>query len=256
MCLQSSAGVAVPMNKINTLDRLVEAAIGEWFPDGTVPDDNNFLPNGSQYKAPDHSILGGKILIERKSRTIIDNSQFFEKLLKISFNQGRSIVGFGKINVADAIRELPDPISGNRIFSEYCHSQMWKRLKESNKKFEQHKIVTGGTCQTRLVIYSDESEMEGTNSDLEHFLGRKMGAYGNDETGLIDSIVYLKNPKYVLDDTNSYWFKFLTKRRIDPWHMALVAEMANKLHQRIAFDPVFNEDAHRFRKGHFRMLWV
>ena len=112
------------MNEIKTLDGLVKASILEWFPDGTVPDENNFLPNGSQYKAPDHSILDGKILIERKARTITDKSQFYEKLVKISTSQGRPIFAFGKFNVAEAIKKMPDPVSANRIFSEYCHSQM------------------------------------------------------------------------------------------------------------------------------------
>jgi hypothetical protein len=241
---------------LGKIDKIIELAIGDMFPSSTVPDANNYLLNGNQYKAPDHSILNGTILIERKSRNAVDNSQYYSKFHDISNRQGRPMQAYGIFNLGEAIKKLPDPDAASIEISDYFHSQISKRIRETDNKFEEHRDAVGEHGQTRILIITDESEITSTTSFTEHFLGRRMGGYGNDQTGLIDSIFYMKNPKYVLDDANSYWFKLLTKRRVLAQRRKVVNDLAILLHGKIAIHPDYIMEACRFRKCTFRPLVV
>jgi hypothetical protein len=238
------------------LDNVIEITIGEMFPGSTVPDSSNYLPNGNQYKAPDHSILGGVILIERKSRNAVDHSQYYNKFHEISKKQGSPMLGFGLFNLGSAIERLPDPDAASIEITDYFHSQIWKRIRETDKKFKAHREAVGGSDQTRILILSDESEIAGATSFTEHFLGRKMGGYGIDDTGLIDSIIYVKNPKFVLDGVNSYWFKVLIKKRVSDDHVTIIKQISSKLHTEIKLLPEYTYETQKFQKCSFRPLLV
>ncbi len=86
-----------------TTDDVVRMAIEDLFPDQAIPDENNYLSKGKQHKAPDHSILDGRILIERKSRNTEDNSQFYYKLVEIAKAQGQPFYGVGRFNLGSGL---------------------------------------------------------------------------------------------------------------------------------------------------------
>src|SRR5687768_4198449 len=105
-CL-STYGEVLIVSEFVDLDALVRQAIAEGFPTQTFPDENNRLPTGLRFKAPDHSLLDGKILVERKSRYTVDRSQFHDKLQQIAAKQGVRFEGYGTSNLGRVLDHLP-----------------------------------------------------------------------------------------------------------------------------------------------------
>lgn len=241
-----------------TVDDIIRMAIEDVFPDHVVPDADNFLPDGTQYKAPDHAILGGKVFIERKSRNAVDNSQYYYKLEEIAKAQGRPFFGFGLLNLGNIIKTLPDPDEANRQMVDFMLNQLMKSIRDARRKFEEHSRHIAEAGQLRILILADNSEISGANATEEHFLGRKMGGYdkAKDETGLIDAIIYLKHPKFVWDREDSYWFKCLIKGHLSPTDRDTISRIAAALHQRIAHHASFYPEVIKIRAGRFRPLVV
>lgn len=241
-----------------TVDDVVRMAIEDVFPKQTIPDRDNFLPDGRQFKAPDHAILEGKVLIERKSRNTVDNSQFYYKLQEIAEDQGRPFFGFGTHNFGQIIKTLPDPEDASRKMVDFMLNQTMKSIRNAKRKFEEHARHAGDNGELRMLFISDNSEMAGSNASDEHFIGRKMGAYSEreDETGLIDAIVMIKNPAFVFDEQNSYWYKCLIKRRLDPSNSEIVNRVASALHHRISHYGPYRSDFLNIRRERYRPLIV
>jgi hypothetical protein len=232
-------------------------AIEDVYPGQTIPDENNFFPDGTQYKAPDHSILNGKMLLERKSSNAVDNSRFYYKLQEISVSQGLPIFGVGQNNISNMISALPKPAEASQKITDFMLNQMKKTIKKAVKKFEVHSRHIENAMQLRTLIISDNSEIRLATAFVEYFVARMMGGVegSNDETGLIDAIILVKHPAYVLDEPNSYWFNCLIKKRLTPADQEIVMDVASALLHRIADHPTFFPEVKKVQIGYYQP-WV
>jgi hypothetical protein len=241
-----------------SVDDIVRMAIEDVFPEQTIPDQDNFLPDGTQHRAPDHSILDGKVLLERKSRNAVDDSQFYYKLQEIAKSQGAPFIGFGQMNLANIIKTLPNPAEANRKMVDFMLNQMMKTIRDAARQFEEHSKHIENAGQVRILAISDNSEIRSSNATDEYFVGRKMGGVDGtkDETGLIDAIILIKHPIHVIDEPNSYWFKCLLKKRLAPEDNEIVTRVSSALHHHIAHYATFFPEVKKVRAGYFRPLVV
>ncbi len=141
--------------------------------------------------------------------------------------------------------------------ADFMMRQTMKSVANARKKFEDYSKHVPGE-PVRIVMISDNTEIRSSTATEEHFLGRKMGALAasEDETGLIDAIFFIKNPKFVFDDDNSYWFKCLVKRRLNKDNRELVENVSRAFHFRIShYEPYFKA-ATAFKTGYMRTLIV
>jgi len=198
------------------VDKVLELSLEAVYPNHRRPDEQNYISGHRQYKAPDHEVASGKILIERKSRNAKDDSQFYEKLKSIAKSQGCNIVALGLFNLDDAFKLLPDPESARREILNYTMNQMFKRLREAQRKFSDYMKFNDDNNQLKLVIISDLSEIYSSTAGFVHRFGEKMGArrQSDDAFPLIDGIIFIKDPRYVLERENSFWFNFLIRERV------------------------------------------
>lgn len=225
-----------------SVDDVVRMAIEDLFPDQTIPDENNHLPDGSQHKAPDHLILDGAIAIERKSRNSVDQSQFYEKLREIAFEQGAPFWGVGRINLKVVLRQLPDPESATRKLTDFVMNQVTKTVRKAEKKFSEYERFVPRAGQLRILVIADNTEIREGTAAAEYFLGRKMGAISSadDRAAILDAIFYIKDPRFTLDEKDSYWFKALVRKRLGPNQMEKLNVFISGLHHRVAhYEPYF-----------------
>lgn len=108
------------------------------------------------------------------------------------------------------------------------------------------------------MVISDHSEIPGSTAAEEQYLGRKMGAYNQEEdvTGVIDAVMLIKDPRYVFDEPNSYWFKCLIKSRMNDVDNKNVRSLANTLHGMLALKLGYAPKIGSLRHGDFRALTV
>ncbi|RJG46643.1 hypothetical protein [Mesorhizobium sp. DCY119] len=231
-------------------------AIEDVFPEQTVPDQNNFLPGGRQFKAPDHAILDGKVFIERKSRNAADNSRVYYKLQEIAKNQGKPFYAVGQFNMGRIIETLPNPEDASRKLTDFILGQMMKSIRNAKHKFEEHAKYVDSDGQLRILIISDNTEMRSSTAADEYFVGRKMGGLEleQDETGMIDAVILVKNPEFVLDQPNSYWYKCLVKRRVASSDHKTIKSIASALHTRISCYGPYFPHIQKVRRGRYRPL--
>lgn len=241
-----------------TVDDVVLMALDDLFPGHKKPDTENYLPNGQQYKAPDHAILDGMLLIERKSRNAVDQSQFYEKLRTIASEQNSPFIGLGNINLAHVFQKLPDPELAKRKFTDYMMNQTLKRMKEARKKFESYVEAVNKSDQIKVLIISDNTEIRSATTSDEYYIGRKMGAINqsHDQIGIIDCVILIKDPRYAMDIERSYWFKFLCRNRLSKEDRKLVERFGLALHHRVGHYADFYAAASQFRNDAFRMTIV
>ena len=239
-----------------SLDDIVRISIAEIFPGQTIPDDDNFLADGTQHKAPDHSVMAGKVLIERKSRNPSGDQSIYGKLQTIAAAQGAPFRAYGKINSGSIISSLPDPGAANRTMVDFLLGQTLIAVRKAKKKFAEYDAIKGVPGQIRLLVISDNSSIHESTAAVEQFLGRKMGGYdrSQDVTGIIDAIFFVKDPRLTIDEANSYWFKALAKATLHSDDFQLVSQIAGAIHGVVASNPRFSDAAQSFRLGSFRIL--
>lgn len=240
------------------VDDVVRMSIEDLFPDQTIPDENNQISRGRQHKAPDHLILGGLIAIERKSRNAIDRSQFYGKLQEIASQQGVPFYGFGKLNLKTIIRQLPDPDDATRKMTDFMMNQVLKTMRSSGKKFEEYAQFAPQVDQARVLIISDNAKIREGTAAIEYFIGRKMGVLNaqDDNVKEIDAIFYVKDPRYTIDEPNSYWLKALVRQFISDIKRQNVLCFASVLHQRISCYQPYVAAVNSFRNSAFQMCIV
>lgn len=239
---------------VTTLDDVVRMAIEDLYPDQTIPDEHNYLPDGTQFKAPDHSIMGGAVLIERKSgNPVVTGSRYYKKMAEIAREQGKPFYAVGRFDMGQVIRSLPDPDLANRKLIDYMLNQTLKRIRQARRKFEeyaQHVNINDAAC---VLVYSDNSNLKASTAAYEYFLGKKMGGTKDeeDQTGRIDAICFVKDPRYVLRGPESYWFKCILKNNVSGERVKNVSAFVGALHHRIAHYADYHSsalaDADRFR---------
>jgi hypothetical protein len=237
------------------LDEMVVAAILKLFPDGTAPDENNYSADGLQYKAPGHELMSGRVLIERKTLNAVDNSQFYAKLAEIAKQQGKPFFGYGRLNFANIIDALPDPEAAGRKMTDFMLNRLNKNVGASRKKFDSHLKHTGKLDCARIVLIMDQSEILMHTDWVEYFIGKLFikQRSGKFNAGLVDGIIYIKNPKYVLGGKNSYWFKCLIKEEAQGNVRALVLQVSQMIYEHLKLEH-FSSFSEKFGKSRYRPL--
>ncbi|MGN7752328.1 hypothetical protein [Sinorhizobium sp. 22678] len=246
------------MTNLTSVDDVVRMSIEDLFPDQSIPDQHNHLGNGKQHKAPDHLILNGEIAIERKSRNVVDQSQFYEKLQEIAAQQGTPFWAAGRMNLKAVIRQLPDPEGATKMMTDFMMNQVMKSVRKAEKKFEEYEKFVPKDGQLRVLIISDNTEIKEGTASVEYFFGRKMGALSStdDRAQILDAIFYIKDPRYTLDERDSYWFKALVRERLPADRVQKANGLAAALHHRIAhYEPYF-QAASAFTHSSFRICLV
>lgn len=241
-----------------SLNAQVMRSIELMFPEHRKPDEENFLPNGDQYKAPDYAVLGGKVAIELKSRKPNERNAIYGKAFDIAASQGKAFGAFGRLNLNRIISELPDPIGAERTLKDYIMSQTLKSIKSTREKFENYDSCQGHGRATRILVYSDDSGFVGQNDWIEHFLGRKMGGYSSDADVMnhIDAVFHVQNPELIWDAVNSYWFKCLVKKRLEAADRDLTIKIAKQLHDLVLKSGFAGLEGSQLKLGRFRALLV
>ncbi|MBB4236452.1 hypothetical protein [Rhizobium esperanzae] len=246
------------MENTISVDDVVRMSIEDLFRDQLIPDEMNRLGNGKQHKAPDHLILDGEIAIERKSRNAVDQSQFYEKLQKIADQQGAPFWAVGRMNFKAIIRQLPDPDSATKKMTDFMMNQVMKTVRKSEKKFEEYEKFVPKDGQLRVLIISDNTKIREGTASIEHFIGRKVGALSstNDPAQILDAIFYIKDPRYTLDERDSYWFKVLIRERLSADRRQRANGLAAALHHRISHYGPYFQAAGAFTRSSFRTCFV
>lgn len=230
-----------------SLNDVVKMAIEDLFPDQIEPDKLNYLPDGNQHMAPDHEFMDGTIAVERKSILPNSTQKMYLKLQEISRRQGDPMIGVGQFNASSFTNRLPDPEAAVREFNDYLYSQTLKRLRDAAKKFVGYVNATNTSAQTRVVVLSDETPLLGSNASTEAYLVRKFRTVESlrHKSTPIHCIIYIKNPRYVMDIEHSYWFKSLIRSDIECSHIEAANFFSDHLHAKIlAYVPyaaVFNK---------------
>jgi hypothetical protein len=243
---------------VMSLNERVKKSIEAIFPQHIAPDRENHLPGSVQHKAPDYSVLDGKLLIELKSRHRHDDGDIYEKLLSIAAAQGKLFRAYGSINMGQIIKILPDPEQANRAIADYFMSQTLKSIRKARKQFDDYQTHKRVTECVRPLIFSDETDGWGSNDWIEHFLGRKMGGYDpkEDVTGSIDAIMFLQDPRQVWCGPNNYWFKCLIKKRLRLSEISLIRSLASALHDTILGTYENDSSVLEQMRNRFRILTV
>ncbi|WP_160661780.1 hypothetical protein [Qipengyuania pelagi] len=233
-------------------------AIIETMPDHFAPDEHNLLPDGKRYKAPDHSVLGGSLLIERKSRSDDLSEKVVRRLTKLGLAQGWRGGAYGKHRLDRIMSDFPNLVAANREITDYIFRQMLKRLREANKKFIVFAKHNPAAHSTRVVIVSDHSTQPGGNAADEAFIGRKMGGYSpaDDNIPYVDAVILLKHPSYVFDEENSYWLKCLIRGSLSEQNRDKVVHLASKIHNSFALIPEFTQALTKLRMSAFRVTLI
>ncbi len=241
-----------------TTDDVVRMAIEDLFPDQEIPDENNYLPNGQQHKAPDHSILEGTVVIERKSRNAKDQNQYYRKISQIAASQGMPIHAYGRIGIHAIIRALPDPEAATKQLMDFSMSQTLKTIKKARDKFKDYQEHAKIVPQIRMLIISDNTEIVESTATHEFFIGRKMGAIKlqDDRAETIDVIAYVKNPNFTHQAENSYWFKCLVRERLNSEQRTIVNSIISALHHRIGHYAPFYRAAHSPSMSSMKLVFV
>lgn len=241
-----------------TVDDVVKMAISDLYPGHTVPDANNFREDGTRFKAPDFGLFGEKILIELKSRNAKDQSQFYDLVQKIASEQGAGLVAYGEGDIQRLVRLLPDPVSANKRLIYFCYGQSRKMAREARRKFEDYEKHRPRPGAIRVLIVSDNTEITATNDAEEAFFGEKMGARDvrNDDLGMIDAVMLIKDPRRVIDRENSYWFKCLLRQRVTGAGHAALIGVVESLRLRISNYAPYVGAIESVRLGEFRILVV
>lgn len=240
-----------------SLDAMIKTII-EAMPNHFAPDEYNLFKDGRRYKAPDHSVFAGYLLIERKSRSDKVSDKVFRRLDEIGRGQGWQGGAYGMQRIDRIMADFPDPIAANRQITDYALGQMLKQLKEAKKKFVEFAPHNPAAHSVRVVIVSDLSTQLGSNAADEAFIGRKMGGYGfeADELRPIDAVILLKHPRYVFDEENSYWLKCLIKASLNQRDRDNVIQLACVIGDTLSALPDFSEALGKIRHSWFRPLIV
>lgn len=242
----------------NNLDFAVESAIHDLYPGHYVPDENNYLPDGSNYPAPDHLVCDDQVLIERKSLNSKDDGQLWRKVRSIASEQGKQFMGVGKVNVASIINQLPDPESANRKLADYCMNKVLTNIKLSLPKFKSYEEITKSFDKLAVLIISDQSEITSSTIAVEHYIGRKMGGYSRkeDKAGRLDCIMFIKDPRYTIKGERNHWFKVLIRDELSDARKRTLQDLSLKLHMQLFFHKDYNRAAEQFSGGKFRFVYV
>jgi hypothetical protein len=239
---------------VPALEEITENAIKLLYPDYIQPDHDNYLSPSTQYKSPDFAVLQESVLIELKSRKAIDDGKYSEKLVDIAQSQSVQINGFGLVNFGCFIRRLPDPQKAERKLLDYMMNKIMKSAREANAKFSSYEKHTEKYPSARITVISDNLAMISETYSIEYYLARKLSSIDSMDDSLshTDAIIFLKDPKFVMDRDNSYWFKCICKRTSRDITKENVLSFSKSLHDFLILTDELSSSAQNFRIGKYR----
>ncbi len=189
---------------------LFQFSVEKLFPDFDRPDTENVLHGGVQYRAPDYSLMGGRLLIELKS--INPTKKVHERLEAISERQGKKAMIYGTANAESVFRNLPNPDAARTKLTDEIRNKVHKCLNAAKDQFSRFVPHQPYASPVRLVGITDNSSDALVNTEIyEYEIGRLLGGDSKARTklGLIDAVVFIRNPKFVLPNQASGWFLYL-----------------------------------------------
>lgn len=238
-----------------SLDQLISEAIATLFPDHAIPDQNNKLPSGDQHKAPDFSLFEGKLLIEQKSRTHVDDGGLLKKIYAVAEEQGRPIRALGHVGLNQLVEMLPDPNSANRKISDYLLNKVMTRLSDARKQFEDYEKYQKVEPHVRIVVMTVETNYKHSNSIYEYRIARAMGGLDReDQISIIDAVLLFFEPSQLHQNDGSYWCNCLLKNRLTDDTKDAVVDICLAICNCLLQDERFNSESAMALSGRFRPL--
>lgn len=242
----------------NNLDYAVESVIHDLYPGHYVPDENNYLPDGTNYPAPDHLVCDDQVLIERKSLNPEDEHKVIKKLTEIAVEQGSPFVAFGTVNSAALINKLPNPDAANYALADHMFKKITDNFRETRKKFTSYAQVTNSIDTINVLIVSDHAKIISSSMAVEHYIGRKMGGYkvSEDKADFLDCVIYIKDPRFSLQIKRGYWFKVLIRDKLSDVSKEILREFSLNLHIKLYHHKDYCRAAEQFSGDKLRFLYV
>ncbi|NRP86688.1 hypothetical protein GFPCMMHI_02596 [Ensifer adhaerens] len=100
-------------------------------------------------------------------------------------------------------------------FAKVTVNKLEQRIKEARDKFREHAKATGVIAACRFVICSEDGDASETDGLMyeQHIAKLFMNRSATwDKTGLIDSIIYIRDPDHTLSGGDGHWFKWVTRK--------------------------------------------
>lgn len=205
------------MTDAKTIDQFLIGFFRMIDPEHIIPDENSNLPErGKQFKAPDHFLFDRRLLVERKTLNPLPNS-LVDRVNTITEAQGERFIIFGEVGVNAIFRDLKDPDKARRSFEKMSVNQAEKCIIDARDKFGEHASATGVAAASRIVIISEQGDAVVCDGKLMEY---HMGALFlrrstlRDKVGLIDSMIYIRDPVNTIHHDGGHWFKWVTNKRI------------------------------------------
>lgn len=202
------------------------------FDRSTSTDENNKGNNGRAYKAPDHDLVDMPVLIERKTVNKIDDGSLFAWVRARLREEGVEVGGVGTVSLSSMLRHSKDGFGLRQRVSDYIFNRIKKTIFQADKQFEGYARNTGDYAKCRLLVICDNSDYQQSTGVVEYSIGRLMlrARAGGCRGRNIDSIVYMANPNFVIDDEGSYWFKSLVSLDLSADKCEMMQYLNNALH--------------------------
>lgn len=239
------------------LDEMFIEALMKLDPQSKIPDEDNYVNKSRQYKAPDHSLFDGLLLVERKTRNTVDDGQFYNKINSIASAQGTGVYILGKASASQVINQLPNANEAMQLFANYFMNQTKKTIVKCRKKFEDYSLHVPCEEAIKILILSDQSKIGGANDAIAYWVGAMMGATENDQNiaGCLDAIVYAQHPEFVWDRDNSYWFCSLVRDQ-GTSKTIKTQKIIEALHNILCKNPEIAAFLPKFKVGKFKHILV
>ncbi len=233
------------------IDAFVALAIESLFPNHEKPDENNFNVDGSNYKAPDHALYGGAVLVERKTRNADIQKIIAKSIENISRQQNFTVNFMGQVPLAKIIKQYPNPDQANRQISDAIYDGILQSLRDANDKFRKYTSIIQKNDQLKIAIVSDNSAEMTSILSTSFFIWRKMGAEGNerDKLPFLDCVIIIRNPLYTVDCSDGYWFEVLLRDRTDSLGKSYAYDFVKYLHGYISNCTELRESVSKFTKS-------
>lgn len=205
------------MTDAKTIDQFLIDFFRMIDPDHKVPDEDSNLPErGKQFKAPDHFLFDRRYLVERKTLTPKPHA-LLDRVNTITKEQGEHYVILGQVGLNSIFQDLKDTNAARRRFEQMSVNQAEKCIIDSRDKFREHAAATGVSAASRIVVISEEGDSIVCDGKLmEYYMGSLFlrRSKSRDKVGLIDSIIYIRDPANTIDYDGGHWFKWVTHKTI------------------------------------------
>jgi hypothetical protein len=209
--------------------------------------------SGSKYKAPDYSPFNGAILVELKS--LNPEKRLLKHIEEIAEDQKRGFFAFGIASSTNILNSLPDRVGAAKRLHNRVVGQLTDCIGNARDKFDEYERHLPNSDTTRVLIITDNAtSAEIDTCAFEREIGRQMGGLDNfqSRSGNIDSVLYMRPPRFVWNRNNSYWLKVLRKAEVG--NVTLITDFISHFHAHATISLFGNSTDQHSQK--FRVLKV